>query len=135
MPALNAVGTRLRPAIAATAVGGLLLVGGCVDGNARRNAEQLTGGNVETGKQLIIAFGCRSCHQIPGVPGADGRVGPPLEGIARRTYIAGVLANSPSNMVRWLMDPPAVDSLTAMPRVGLDERAARNVASYLYTLR
>jgi hypothetical protein len=33
------------------------------------------------------------------------------------------------------MDPPAVDSLTAMPRLGLDERAARHVASYLYTLR
>ena len=136
MPALKRRGGMLRQAGRAAVLAGLgLLLGGCQDANVRRNAEQLTGGNVDAGRQLIMSYGCRTCHVIPGIPGAEGMVGPPLQGIARRTYIGGVLANSPSNMVRWLMDPQAVDSLTAMPRLGLDERAARNVASYLYTLR
>ncbi|HZI19996.1 MAG TPA: hypothetical protein VEY09_15535 [Pyrinomonadaceae bacterium] len=55
--------------------------------------------------------------------------------MAQRSYIAGVLTNSPDNMIRWLRDPPAVDHLTAMPRLGLTEQEARDVASYLYTLR
>jgi hypothetical protein len=38
-------------------------------------------------------------------------------------------------MVRWLRDPPAVDSLTAMPRTGLSETEAWNVATDPYTLR
>jgi cytochrome c1 len=38
-------------------------------------------------------------------------------------------------MVRWLLDPPAVDSATAMPKVGLSITQARDVSAYLYTLR
>ena len=62
-------------------------------------------------------------------------MGPPLAGIASRAYIAGVLPNEPDNMLRWLLDPRAVDSLTAMPATGLSESQARDVAAYLYTLR
>ena len=61
-------------------------------------------------------------------------MGPPLGGLAQRVYIAGVLANTPENLVRWIRDPRAVDSLTAMPTLGLDEREARDVAAYLYAL-
>ena len=60
---------------------------------------------------------------------------PPLAGIADRVYIAGVLENTPSNLVRWIKDPPAVDSMTAMPNVGVSEAEARHIAAYLYTLR
>lgn len=66
--------------------------------------------------------------------GASGTVGPPLGGIASRSYIGGVLPNEPRNMLRWLQDPPAVDSMTAMPNVGLNAAQARDVAAYLYTL-
>jgi cytochrome c1 len=62
-------------------------------------------------------------------------VGPPLDRIATRGYIAGVLANTPQNMVRWLRDPPAVDARTAMPDLGLSEAEARDIAAYLYTLK
>lgn len=102
---------------------------------AGEHAAQLTGGNAERGQRDIAAFGCGSCHVIPGVAGAHGTVGPPLGGIALRTYIAGVLPNTPDNMLRWLEDPPAVDSLTAMPALGLTDPTARDVAAYLYTLR
>lgn len=111
------------------------LPAGCRGDDARRHAELITGGDVRSGKALITAHGCHACHEIPGIPGATGTVGPPLQGMANRAFIGGVLANSPDNMVRWLMDPQAVDSLTAMPRPGLDATAARHVASYLYTLR
>jgi cytochrome c1 len=72
---------------------------------------------------------------VSGVIGANGLVGPPLSGLAQRAYIAGVLPNAPENMVRWIEDPKKVDSLTAMPAVGVTPADARDIAAYLYTLR
>jgi cytochrome c len=99
------------------------------------SANQATGGDAERGRTLMRSYGCGTCHVIPGVTGADGLVGPPLGGIASRSYIAGVLPNAPDNMLRWLRDPPAVDSLTAMPNVGVTPMDARHLAAYLYTLK
>ena len=62
-------------------------------------------------------------------------VGPPLDRIASRSYLGGVLTNSPDNMIRWLQNPRAVDHLTAMPNLGVTEQDARDIAGYLYTLR
>jgi cytochrome c1 len=58
-----------------------------------------------------------------------------LKGIASRSYIAGVLSNTPDHMIEWLRNPPAVDSKTAMPNMNVTERDARDMAAYLYTLR
>jgi cytochrome c1 len=69
------------------------------------------------------------------VPGANSTVGPSLSGISGRPYIAGVLTNSPTNLLRWILHPQQVDPLTAMPDVGLSETDARDIASYLYTLK
>lgn len=38
-------------------------------------------------------------------------------------------------MIRWIVDPKGVDSLTAMPVTGVSEGEARDIAAYLYTLR
>ena len=95
----------------------------------------MTGGDPARGPDLMRKYGCQSCHTIPGVVGADGLVGPPLAGIASRSYIGGVLPNAPANMLRWIEDPKAVDSLTAMPNVGVTPSDARHIAAYLYTLR
>ena len=62
-------------------------------------------------------------------------MGPPLAGIGSRVYIAGVMSNTPTNLVRWIENPPGVDSLTAMPNLGVTERDARDIAAYLATLR
>jgi cytochrome c2 len=91
-------------------------------------------GNPVRGARLIHRISCGACHSIPGIPGAHGRVGPPLAGFARRIYIAGVLPNTPTNLVRWVIDPPAIAPMTAMPVLGLTPRDARDVAAYLYTL-
>ena len=111
--------------------------GACVDagGAEARAASQLTGGDPARGRVLMRTYGCQACHTIPGVSGADGTVGPPLAGVASRSYIGGVLVNAPENMVRWIEDPKAVDPLTAMPNVGVTPADARHIAAYLYTLR
>jgi cytochrome c len=116
---------------------GLLLVSGCEDPRraTHRQAVAMTGGDPDKGRSAIQMHGCASCHTIPGVPGADSLVGPPLTSISQRTYLAGILPNTPKNMIRWIKDPPAVDAKTAMPNVHLNESEARDIASYLYTLR
>jgi cytochrome c len=105
------------------------------DQDARQEAIALTGGEPSDAPALMRHYGCVSCHTIPGIRGANAEVGPPLTRMARRTYIASVLPNTPQNMERWLIDPPAVDSLTAMPPLGLTAADARTIAAYLYTLR
>jgi len=80
-------------------------------------------------------YGCQTCHTVPGVVGANGLVGPPLAGIASRSYIAGVLPNAPDNMLAWIRDPQRVDPKTAMPNTGVTPSDARHIAAYLYTLK
>jgi cytochrome c len=87
------------------------------------------------GKLLLRQFGCGQCHRIPGVAAADGNVGPPLDAIARRAYLAGVLPNTPENMTRWIRAPRTIDPRTAMPDLGVTEAHARDMTAYLYTLR
>ena len=98
-------------------------------------ASEMTGGDVAHGRAIIREQGCASCHTIPGIRGAQANVGPSLEKIGGRTYIAGVLENNPENMVRWLENPPGVDDKTAMPNLGLSQQDARDVATYLYILK
>jgi cytochrome c len=112
----------------------LLLVAGACNRDDEY-AHVVSGGNAERGRGLMRAYGCGSCHTIPGVRGAESFVGPNLDGIASRSYIAGVLPNDPENMVRWIRNPPAVDSKTAMPFLGVSERDARDIAQYLYRLK
>lgn len=91
-------------------------------------------GRVEAGRQAVRQYLCATCHTIPGIVSADRHVGPPLEGMARRAFIGGVLPNTRENMVRWLLDPQQVDPLSAMPPLGLSEQDARDIAAFLATL-
>lgn len=84
--------------------------------------------------KAIIAAQCSSCHTVPGVPVAVGKVGPSLRNIAKQSMIAGKLPNTPDNMTRWLMHPQKIDPGNAMPEVGLTEKQARAVVAYLETL-
>jgi cytochrome c len=118
--------------IAALACGGCLIVS---DDIGPAVSQMTGGGNMQRGKALIHEYGCGSCHDIQGVDGAHGLVGPSLDRIGNRTFIAGVLLNTPDNLIRWLKDPPAVDSMTAMPNMQLTDRDTKDIAAYLYTLR
>jgi cytochrome c len=90
------------------------------------------GGDADRAPDLIRTYGCGGCHAIPGITGADGRVGPDLAGIDERRYIAGVLPNTPENLVRWIVNPPAVSPSTLMPDLGVGDPQARDIAAYLY---
>ena len=110
----------------------LLLLAGC---NAPEPPDHLLipGADPERGRGLVLSFGCGACHLVPGVPGARGTVGPSLESWSGRAMLAGIMANTPQNLVPWLLDPPAMVPRTGMPAVGLSEGQARDVASFLYT--
>ena len=121
-------------------LGAALLLGGAVYGHHRSElrelrlkAEAMTGGDVARGQQAFAAYGCSSCHSIPGVSGATGLVGPPLKGLGSRAIIAGKLENTPDNLQRWIVDPQAVTPGTAMPRLGVKPKTARDISAFLYT--
>ena len=118
------------------ALAAFTLLAGCDPGARDRQVQFARSiGNPNRGQHLIRARNCGSCHTIPGVRGADGAVGPPLNFFSRRIYIAGEVPNTPANLVRWVMDPQSIEPKTAMPAVGLTERDAHDVAAYLYTLQ
>ncbi|WP_424360332.1 cytochrome c oxidase assembly protein [Methylocystis parvus] len=98
-------------------------------------AAQVPGGDPQKGAQYIAAIGCGACHSIPGVNGAAGLVGPPLDNIGRRAYIAGLLRNTPANLEAWLRDPQKIAPGNVMPNMGISEEQSRHIAAYLYTLR
>ena len=123
------------PLLLVLALAGLI---GCDRGpalSAQQAARVTRGGDARRGADALRRFGCGACHVIPGIAGASGQVGPPLGGVGGRAYIAGVLTNTPENMIRWIVNPRGVDSLTAMPILGVSAPEARDIAAYLYTRR
>jgi mono/diheme cytochrome c family protein len=91
--------------------------------------------DVERGRIALHQHACSACHRIPGVTGGHVHVGPPLAGVGSRRLIAGVLANTPGNMARWITHTQQVKPGTAMPQLSVPEQDARDIAGYLATLR
>lgn len=125
-------------AAAVAAVLVLMVVGYVIDTigerrDIRRHAAAITSGDPERGESLFIDYGCGGCHGVKHVRKATGAVGPPLDGVAIRTILAGRLSNTPENMQRWIRDPQAVAPGTAMPDLDVDERDARDISAFLYT--
>lgn len=104
-----------------------LLLSGC-HGPAPRNVAQQT-----PAPNLMIQYGCPTCHVIPGVPGAVGKVGPSLDGVSQRSYLAGSLQNTPPNLAAWLQHPQHFQPGTAMPEMGVTPQDARTIVRYLET--
>jgi cytochrome c len=95
--------------------------------------EELFGAS-NTCQKAIERYGCGSCHRIQGISGAES-LGPSLERIASRVYIAGHLINEPDAIIPWIRDPHHLRSPTAMPILGVTEHDGRDIAAYLYTLK
>ena len=113
----------------------LALVAGCQGGRTDIGVVNVPGGDAAAGARTIREIGCGACHTIPGIDGARGMVGPPLTAWSKRSFIAGAVANSPQNLVNWVMDAQSIEPGTAMPDLDITEQQARDVAAYLYTLR
>ena len=123
--------TRARVTLGAVLAVALLSTGCAEAPQASRRGE----GDAENGRLLLRQYGCGSCHTIPGVANARGNVGPPLERVGSRVYLAGILPNTPENMTRWISDPAAIDPATAMPDQQVPERHVRDMVAYLDRLK
>ena len=91
-------------------------------------------GDPARGHLLVGRYGCASCHVIPGAS-ERGLVGPSLDRMAERRYVAGHFPNVPQNLIEWIRFPEQLKPNTAMPDLGVGDRDARDIAAYLYTLR
>lgn len=92
-------------------------------------------GDAHRGRELLRQYGCNACHRIPGVADAVGTVGPPLDDIGARIYLAGTLPNSAQNMARWIRAPESFKPGTAMPNLNVTEQHARDMVAFLERLR
>lgn len=98
----------------------------------RAVASLLARGDPARAPGIFRRYGCTGCHTIPGIAGADGKVGGPLVNMRERVYIAGVANNDADALVHWIVSPSAFDAKTAMPDTGISEAEARDLAAYLY---
>lgn len=90
---------------------------------------------LQRGRTAIDKYGCAVCHRIPGVATPGGGIGPSLEGIAKRAYLAGTLPNRRDNMTQWIRHPQELRPGTVMPDLGVDADDASAIAAYLYAQR
>ena len=134
MPHPIRLARRVTAICRTAALAAALLTAACSDGGSD-TIDRRVGGSAKAGAAHIAAFGCGGCHTIPGIPAAKGLVGPPLNMMGRRVYVAGMLRNTPDNMVRWITDPQSVVPGNAMPNMGISSAQARDITAYLYTLR
>ena len=100
----------------------LLSISGCSD-------------RADPGRIAMQRLECGACHVIPGVAGARGQVGPPLDNYSRRVYIAGKFPRDEALLARWIADAPSLSPGTAMPKIDMSEVEARAMAAYLYKIR
>ncbi len=110
------------------------VLAGCDSGRGIAETSPV-GGNPRHGADLIVKSNCGLCHEIPGIAGAEGHVGPSLDHMAIRTIIAGFLPNTPENMRAWIRNPQAAVPGNAMPNMELKDDEAEDITAYLYTLR
>jgi cytochrome c len=89
----------------------------------------------DPGRAALQRFECGACHVIPGVAGARGQVGPPLDNYSRRVYIAGKFPRDEALLARWIADAPSLSPGTAMPKIEMTPGDARAIAVYLYSLK
>lgn len=87
----------------------------------------------ESARAAIQKHGCAVCHRIPGIASAGGDIGPSLERVARRAYIAGSIPNGRAAMARWLRHPQELRPDTVMPDTGVSPDEARDIVAYLYS--
>ena len=92
-------------------------------------------GDARRGERLLTQYHYGSCHTIPGVASARGRVAVTLESFGPRSYIAGRLPNTPTMLAQWLMNPQILVPGTAMPDMGVSAADAKDMAAYLGELK
>lgn len=104
-----------------------------------------SGSLADQGRQAFMGSVCIACHAVQGTS-AQGNLGPNLTRLGARTTIAaGVLENTPENLVAWIKDPerfkPGVkmpgteEGGGGMPATGLSDEQVEAIAAYLSSLK
>ncbi|MGY2128876.1 c-type cytochrome [Blastococcus sp. SYSU DS0617] len=119
---------EIRPRLAAALVAVTAGLTACADATGEPQASE------DRGRELLREYGCASCHQVPGVAGPQGRVGPPLGTLVERRTIAGTLPHTPDNLRLWIQEPQDVDPGNLMPDLGVTDEDVDAIVAYLYSL-
>jgi cytochrome c len=112
----------------------LLSEGGCSSTNSQVEPPSWHR-RVSRGRSLVRSYGCDTCHEIPTVVGARGSIGPSLDHIASKYYLAGQLPNSHENLQRWIQYPHNINPNTVMPDMGVTDTDAADIGLFLETLK
>jgi cytochrome c oxidase subunit II len=87
------------------------------------------------GRRTFESTACVNCHTVRGT-GATGKFGPDLTHLMSRDTIgAGIVANTPGNLRRWIQDPSLFKPGCLMPAMGLTDSELDAVTAYMETLR
>jgi cytochrome c oxidase subunit 2 len=91
--------------------------------------------SARNGLKIFEAMTCINCHSIGGVSIAASAA-PNLTHLAGRERLgAGILANTETNLFRWLKNPQAIKPACLMPDLKLTDAQASALANYLTTLK
>lgn len=104
---------------------------GIISGCSTPSSALHASGSERSAPDLMIQYGCPTCHVIPHVPGAVGNVGPSLQWLSQRSFLAGSLPNTPQNLEQWIMHPQRYQPGTAMPEMGLTQQDAGKIVAFL----
>lgn len=98
------------------------------------SAAQAGGGAIEQGRALFLAR-CAGCHTVRG-SSAAGIHGPDLTHLqSRRRIAAGVLQNTPENLMQWITHAQVYKPGSRMPSMALEPAEAAHLGAYLATLQ
>jgi cytochrome c oxidase subunit 2 len=98
-------------------------------------AAQPSNDNARKGRALFEQMTCVNCHTIKGTI-ASATFGPDLTHFASRKQLgAGIVANTPENLRRWLRDPQQVKVGVKMPDFKFTNEQVTDLADYIETLK
>jgi cytochrome c oxidase subunit II len=87
------------------------------------------------GLALFEQMSCVNCHAIKGTI-ANSRIGPDLTHFASRKDLgAGIAANTPENLRRWLADPQNIKPGAKMPDFKFTSEQVTELADYIESLK
>ena len=92
--------------------------------------------SADRGRELAAQYGCNVCHVVPGVEGPQGALAPSLAGFASRPLFSnGKVENNVDNVAKFVENPAAMNLQSSMPPLGVPTADARDIATYLATLK
>lgn len=101
----------------------------------KKNAASPDADAAEAGLKLFQTMTCINCHSLRGVS-AQADVAPDLTHLAGRKFLGGgILANTETNLFRWLKNPQAIKPGCLMPNLKLTDMQAGELADYLEQLK